>query len=136
MKSDYDQLKALSEEYGQRHVFRFWKELNSEARSSLLYQLQRIDFKLMDLLARQKVHELEIDSLELVEEGGPRLGIQLFPEPEDMPLTVFFRESFELVVIAFHILDLKASGDPWFYAKDQSLSISEASCPWRSQGIS
>ena len=53
MKSDYDQLKALSEEYGQRHVFRFWKELNSEERSSLLYQLQRIDFKLMDLLARQ-----------------------------------------------------------------------------------
>jgi UDP-N-acetylglucosamine/UDP-N-acetylgalactosamine diphosphorylase len=50
---DVDQLRALSERFGQGHVFRFWKELDSEERSSLLRQLHGIDFQLMDRLARE-----------------------------------------------------------------------------------
>ncbi len=54
-----DQLRALAEEHGQGHIFRWWDELNEAQRATLLTQVGRIDFTLLDRLIAQHTGELQ-----------------------------------------------------------------------------
>lgn len=44
---DETKLRALAEEYGQAHVFRFWDELDASGRANLLADLAQVDFPMM-----------------------------------------------------------------------------------------
>lgn len=50
---DESALRARTEQYGQAHIFRFWDQLDSEARASFLAQVAEIDFALMKRLAEE-----------------------------------------------------------------------------------
>ena len=50
-----EDLRALAEQYGQEHVFRFWDSLNKEERGDLLTGLSQVDFVLMKRLIEEWV---------------------------------------------------------------------------------
>jgi UDP-N-acetylglucosamine/UDP-N-acetylgalactosamine diphosphorylase len=50
---DETHLRDLAKEYGQEHIFRFWDELRTEEKLSLLEQLRNVDFALTERLLQE-----------------------------------------------------------------------------------
>ena len=55
MKKSETELRLRANEFGQGHVFRFWKELQPEEKNSLLDQLNTIDFPLIKKLCEEQL---------------------------------------------------------------------------------
>jgi len=67
LNRDPDRLRALADEHGQGHIFRWWDELDDVWRDYLLEQVESLDFDELDALVEKFVlspHEPDLGDLE------------------------------------------------------------------------
>jgi len=55
MTPDFDALRAAAEAHGQGHIFRFWDRLDERGAASLLEQVAKVDFGLVERLVQEHV---------------------------------------------------------------------------------